>query len=194
MDSEKSVKSLSDEELVEESILQEQTEAKEERGENRNQISRKITELPEKLEEKIKEGDLCIAFFTPFHQKLFNVENSGLYDTKYGHYNYAEMIGKPFGSMVDEFVSCLIPQIRSKCGHKYFYLLKPSRTTFTNNLQHRTQILYHMDIGSVINHLDIKFGDKVVETGTGSGSLTFSLSQQVGSQGKVFTFEFNKQR
>jgi tRNA (adenine57-N1/adenine58-N1)-methyltransferase len=51
-----------------------------------------------------------------------------------------------------------------------------------------------MDIGSVINHLDIKFGDKVVETGTGSGSLTFSLSQQVGSQGKVFTFEFNKQR
>jgi hypothetical protein len=36
MDSEKSVKSLSDEELVEENILQEQTEAKEERGENRN--------------------------------------------------------------------------------------------------------------------------------------------------------------
>ena len=137
---------------------------------------------------------MCIAFFTPFHQKLFTVEGSGLFDTKYGHYNYSEMIGKPFGSMVKRLYSFLTFEIRSKCGNKFFYLLKPSRTTFTNNLQHRTQILYHMDIGSVINHLDVKSGDKVVETGTGSGSLTFSLSQQVGSQGRVFTFEFNKQR
>lgn len=59
---------------------------------------------------------------------------------------------------------------------------------------HRTQILYHMDIGSVINHLDVKPGDKIVETGTGSGSLSFSLSKQVGSSGKVFSFEFNTQR
>ena len=84
--------------------------------------------------------------------------------------------------------------MRSNCNFKFFYVLKPSRTTFTNNLKHRTQILYHMDIGSVINHLDIKPGDKIVETGTGSGSLSFSISQQLGSSGQLFSFEFNKQR
>ena len=45
------------------------------------------------------------------------------------------------------------------------------------NYSQRTQILYDMDIGSVSNRLDIKPGDKIVETGTGSGSLSYSLSQ-----------------
>lgn len=80
--------------------MDEQTVADEKKQDGRNTVSRKIAELPEKIQETISEGDLCIAFFTPFHQKLFTVEGSGLFDTKYGHYNYSEMIGKPFGSMV----------------------------------------------------------------------------------------------
>lgn len=104
MDTKNSVKSVSDNEQ-EEQVEKEEEEDHEEdaaqaKGESRNTTSRKIAELPEKLAETISQGDLCIAFFTPFHQKLFTVEGSGVFDTKYGHYNYSDIIGKQFGSMV----------------------------------------------------------------------------------------------
>jgi tRNA (adenine57-N1/adenine58-N1)-methyltransferase len=51
-----------------------------------------------------------------------------------------------------------------------------------------------MDISMVIMRLNIKPGDKVCESGTGSGSLSYSISQNVGEKGKLFTFEFNQQR
>ena len=62
--------------------------------------SRRLPEIPEKQADLIQVGDICVAFFNPFHQKLFDVRASGLFDTKYGHYNYTDMIGKPFGTMV----------------------------------------------------------------------------------------------
>lgn len=40
----------------------------------------------------------------------------------------------------------------------------------------------------------LKKGDWVVESGTGSGSMTFSLATKVSKEGKVFTYEYNQQR
>lgn len=74
------------------------------------------------------------------------------------------------------------------------YALEPGRINYTNNLTHRTQILYHMDISAVINYLDIKPGDIVCESGTGSGSLTYSISKNIGDTGRLFTFEYNENR
>eukprot|EP00392_Amoebophrya_sp_AT5.2_P005795 g5805.t1 len=77
---------------------------------------------------------------------------------------------------------------------KFLFLLPPSPDLVTASLPHRTQIIYHADISLILGLLDLKPGDRVVETGTGSGSLTTSLAASVFPHGKVFTFEYHEER
>ena len=58
----------------------------------------------------------------------------------------------------------------------------------------RTQILYRPDIAMIIGTLDIKPGSKVIEAGTGSGSLSMSIIRALLPTGKLFTYEFNEAR
>ena len=51
-----------------------------------------------------------------------------------------------------------------------------------------------MDNSAILLKLNIKPGDIVVEAGTGSGSLSCAISETIGEKGRLFTFEFNKER
>jgi len=73
-------------------------------------------------------------------------------------------------------------------------LLEPTPELWTNALDQRTQILYVADIAMIVFKLELKPGCLVLETGTGSGSLTASLSRAVAPDGLVTTFEFHAQR
>ena len=46
----------------------------------------------------------------------------------------------------------------------------------------------------ILMKLDIIPGSLVIESGTGSGSLSFSISSVIQDHGHLFTFEFNKER
>jgi len=90
---------------------------------------------------------------------------------------------------------------RKKFGSKVFsskggfvYLLAPTPELWTLVLNHNTQILYIVDISFVITHLEVVPGCVVLETGTGSGSLTTSLARAVIPSGHVNTFDFHEQR
>jgi tRNA (adenine57-N1/adenine58-N1)-methyltransferase len=72
--------------------------------------------------------------------------------------------------------------------------MRPDPHLFSLSLKHKTQILFQADISMVLHLLNLKPGDIIFESGTGSCSLTYSLSQRVGPSGKVFTFEFNNGR
>ena len=83
-------------------------------------------------------------------------------------------------------------QQQGKIG--YMRILPPTPETWTLALNHRTQIIYSIDVAFVVFHLDLKPGSVVVETGTGSGSLTLALARAVAPTGHVHTYEFNADR
>jgi tRNA (adenine57-N1/adenine58-N1)-methyltransferase catalytic subunit len=56
-------------------------------------------------------------------------------------------------------------------------------------LQHGTQIVYPKDIGYIIARAGIGSGQKILEIGTGSGSLTSFVASVVKPRGHVYTFD-----
>jgi tRNA (adenine57-N1/adenine58-N1)-methyltransferase catalytic subunit len=73
-------------------------------------------------------------------------------------------------------------------------LSEPCTTAAAQVLKHRTQILYAADIAAVCSFLELRPGCLVLESGTGSGSLTHSLARAVAPSGGVRTFEFHEGR
>lgn len=106
------------------------------------------------------------------------------------------MVGKPFGS-----------QMWSHDKKKHLYLLKPTPELWTRSLPHRTQIVYMHDIAFILLQMDCLPGDKVIESGTGSGSFSHSILRAINcsssssysgcsanSNGHLYTFEFHPER
>ena len=79
-------------------------------------------------------------------------------------------------------------------GRSWVTVLHPTPELWTLTLPHRTQIVYSTDASIVIMELGLRPGSKVVEAGTGSGSLTHCLARSVAPDGHVFTFDFHQQR
>ncbi|XP_029129858.1 tRNA (adenine(58)-N(1))-methyltransferase catalytic subunit TRMT61A [Cajanus cajan] len=114
--------------------------------------------------------------------KAVTVSEGSVLQNRFGVFKHSEWIGKPFGSKV----------FSSKGS--FVYLLAPTPELWTLVLNHRTQILYIADISFVIMYLEIVPGSLVLESGTGSGSLTTSLARAAAPSGHVYTFDFHEQR
>ncbi|GFP98951.1 tRNA (adenine(58)-n(1))-methyltransferase catalytic subunit trmt61a [Phtheirospermum japonicum] len=130
----------------------------------------------------ITNGDLVIVYERYDSMKPVQVSENGVLQNRFGFFKHCEWIGKPFGSKV----------FSSKGG--FIYLLAPTPELWTLVLSHRTQILYIADISFVVMYLEVVPGCVVLESGTGSGSLTTSLARAVAPNGRVYTFDFHEQR
>lgn len=128
-------------------------------------------------------GDLVVVYEGFNRQKAVTVTEKGCYQNRYGNFHHREWVGKPYGSKVYG---------RGDAG--FVWLLAPTPELWTKVLPHRTQILYLPDISLVCHALELKPGSVVLESGTGSGSLTHSLIRAVAPTGHVYTFEFNRVR
>ncbi|XVE67898.1 hypothetical protein DITRI_Ditri09bG0024900 [Diplodiscus trichospermus] len=130
----------------------------------------------------IRVGDLVIVYERHDIMKAVKVCENSVLQNRFGLFKHSDWIGKPFGSKV----------FSNKGG--YVYLLAPTPELWTLVLSHRTQILYIADISFVIMYLELVPGCMVLESGTGSGSLTTSLARAVAPTGHVYTFDFHEQR
>ncbi|KAL5540632.1 hypothetical protein UlMin_043207 [Ulmus minor] len=130
----------------------------------------------------ISDGDLVIVYERHDHMKAIKVCEGSVLQNRFGVFKHSDWIGKPFGTKV----------FSNKGG--FVYLLAPTPELWTLVLSHRTQILYIADISFVIMYLELVPGCVVLESGTGSGSLTTSLARAVAPTGRVYTFDFHEQR
>jgi len=71
---------------------------------------------------------------------------------------------------------------------KKFYFFLPTIEEFLLKIKRKTQIIYPKDISIMLFYADIKEKDKIIEAGTGSGSLLISLATRA-KKGKVITIE-----
>lgn len=131
---------------------------------------------------RIKEGDLVILYERHDRMKAIRVQSGAETGNKFGVFSHSDWIGRPFGT-----------KVFSKKGG-FVYLLAPTPELWTLVLSHRTQILYIADISFVVSFLEICPGCLVLESGTGSGSLTTALSRAVAPTGHVYTFDFHELR
>jgi len=74
------------------------------------------------------------------------------------------------------------------------HVLQCTPELWCRSLLHRTQIIYGLDASLICFHLDLIPGKVVVESGTGSGSLTLAMSRAVAPDGRINTYEFNESR
>ena len=135
------------------------------------------------------------------------------FNSRYGDYPHADLVGIPYGSKVP-----------SRTGKGFVHILRPTPELWTLALPHRTQILYLADIAFITSWLYIRPGSIVIEAGkvslpssrpctsfvpkkfirrpcsfsffpgTGSGSFTHSIARTVGATGHLFSYEFHEAR
>jgi tRNA (adenine57-N1/adenine58-N1)-methyltransferase len=74
-------------------------------------------------------------------------------------------------------------------GGKRFRVFRPTLADFVLKMPRGAQVVYPKDLGPIIVHTDIFPGARVLEAGTGSGSLTLALLRAVGPKGTVHTFD-----
>jgi len=131
----------------------------------------------------IKYGDIVIAYVTPQSMASFKLEKGGIYNNRCGSYKHDDIVGKKWGT-----------KIATHTGRGFIYILHPTPELWTNVLPHRTQILYLPDISFISMNLNLKPGDNVIETGTGSGSFSHSIARSIFPTGHLYTFEFHEER
>ncbi|KAJ8308171.1 hypothetical protein KUTeg_013045 [Tegillarca granosa] len=135
----------------------------------------------DKYKEKIEDGDTVILYLGFDNMHAIKVRDGQTFQTKYGALRHSNLIGKEFGSKI-------------QCPKGYLHVLHPTPELWTLNLPHRTQILYSTDISVVTLQLDLKPGSVVVESGTGSGSLSHAIIRTILPTGHLHTFEFHEER
>ncbi|MDR1947650.1 MAG: tRNA (adenine-N1)-methyltransferase [Desulfovibrio sp.] len=74
-----------------------------------------------------------------------------------------------------------------------YRVLKPSLYDLTRGVKRRTQILYPKDIGYICMRLGVGNGNRVIEAGSGSGSMTLALSWFSGELGHVYSYEARRE-
>ncbi|HOE68359.1 MAG TPA: tRNA (adenine-N1)-methyltransferase [Candidatus Omnitrophota bacterium] len=125
----------------------------------------------------IREGDAVLLWFEDEQSYLIEVTRGKRASIHCGRPLLVDdWIGKPFGQKV-------------VCEHGSGYLLKPTLEDFMMKASRESGIIYPKDAALLIMKAGITTGSRVIEVGTGSGSLTMALAQTVAPNGHVYTYD-----
>jgi tRNA (adenine57-N1/adenine58-N1)-methyltransferase catalytic subunit len=94
-----------------------------------------------------------------------------------GAVRHADIIGQPEGTLV-----------RSSQG-RIFTAVRPRLIDYVLEMPRKSGIVYPKDAAHLIAWADIAPGQRVLESGVGSGALTLALLRAVGDRGQVIGYE-----
>jgi len=126
---------------------------------------------------KIKQNSYVLFFYNDSKKWLVKISKNDQLHTHIGVIKHSDAIGQEYGSRL----------VTNK--DKYVYLFEPTIHDFVMKIQHGTQIVYPKDLGYIVARTGLTSGQKVVEIGTGSGSLTSFLAGIVKPRGHVYTYD-----
>ncbi len=122
-------------------------------------------------------GDLAQLVGLRHKHFIVTLQEGFEFHTHRGILQHNDLIGKPWGS-----------QVFSHMGSPFF-LLQPSLADLLIDIPRNTQIIYPKDIGFILITMGIGPGSRVLEAGTGSGSMTTALAFVVAEHGQVISYE-----
>ncbi len=124
----------------------------------------------------IKENDYIIIH-TPKKKYFTKVQTGRSFSTHAGNIPLKDLIGQPYGIKIDSQ-----------------YILKPDISDIVLlGLKRQTQVIYPKEAAYIIMKLNLHNGMKVFECGTGSGALSLFISQAIGPDGLLYTYEREQQ-
>jgi len=96
-------------------------------------------------------------------------------------------------------------KVAVEAGSGFMHILQPTPESWTYSLDHRTQVVYTPDYSYVLQRMNVKPGDTLIEAGAGSGSFTHAAARAIfngypadpadtNSTGKVCSFEYHLPR
>ncbi len=125
----------------------------------------------------IQDKDLVLLVGQRHKHYIITLKAGMDFHTHRGILKHDEIIGKPWGT-----------KLRSHTGNP-FYVFQPSLADVLREMPRNTQILYPKDIGFIFQTTGVGPGSRVIEAGTGSGSMTTALAYSVGDTGKIYSYE-----
>ncbi|GIV77947.1 MAG: tRNA (adenine-N1)-methyltransferase [Litorilinea sp.] len=122
-------------------------------------------------------GDLALLVTSDQKRYLLTLQPGQEFHTHQGIYAHDQIIGSRWGSAV-------YSQLEQPA-----LVLQPGLGDLMMHLKRGTQIIYPKDAAYLVHRLNLRAGSRVVEAGTGSGSLTTALAWAVAPTGVVYSYE-----
>ncbi len=108
---------------------------------------------------------------------LVTLKSGHRWHSHHGIVEHDDLIGSPEGR-----------SIRTTGGVKLL-VFRPTLADYVLKMKRGAQVVYPKDIGLILVNADVFPGARVLEAGTGSGSLTLALARAVGETGIVVSYE-----
>ncbi len=108
-------------------------------------------------------GDLVLLVDDKNRQQVLRLAEGEVFHTHAGGLSHDDVLGATEGVM-----------IRSSRGSRY-RALRPGLAEFVLNMRRGAQVIYPKDLGPILMLADIAPGQRVLESGVGSGALSMAL-------------------
>lgn len=109
------------------------------------------------------DGDLVLLVDRKNRSYLRHVEPGGFFHSHSGLLAWDDLVGRPEGS-----------EVRSAGGTR-FRAFRPTLSDYIIKMKRGAQVIYPKDLGPMLLLADIAPGDRVLESGVGSGALSLAL-------------------
>ncbi len=122
-------------------------------------------------------GDRVLLIDRRRRRHIITLEPDKRFHTDKGVILHNDLIGRPYGR-----------QVYTHIGEP-FIVLQPSIADLAKAVRRITQIVYPKDSGYILIRMNVHAGMRIIEGGTGSGSLTMVLAHAVMPTGHVYSYE-----